>query len=229
MKKLMALAALSAACGGDLEARIAKLEDRVVQLEQKSAAGSPKAIQALPIQVHDDDPFIGAKQAKVTIVEAFEFACPYCAMLDPIMDEVMEKYEGQPVKLVEKQFVVHPQIATDAALAVCAANKLGAYEKYTEALWDRSWKNEGRWAMNQQALAREALIALASELGLDREQFTAELDGAYCKTKLNRDKTELARSGVRATPSMYINGKPYQGARTVEAISEAIELARKGG
>jgi protein-disulfide isomerase len=224
MKKHLSWVALCAACGGDLDDRIAKLEQRVATLEEKA----PKPIVAQPIPIHDDDPFVGAKQAKVTIVEAFEYACPYCAMLDPVMDDVMKKYEGQPVKLVEKQFVVHPQIATDAALAVCAANKLGGYERYAEALWDKSWKKDGRWSLDQQALSRDALIALAGELGLDRERFSAELSGADCKRKLERDKVELSRSGVRATPSIFINGKPYQGPRTVEGFSEAIESAKKG-
>lgn len=224
MKIHLGLVALCAACGGDLEDRIAKLEQRVVQLEEKA----PKPLVVQPIPIHDDDPFVGAKQAKVTIVEAFEYACPYCAMLDPVLDEVMKKYEGQPVKLVEKQFVVHPQIATDAALAVCAANRLASYEKYAEALWDKAWKRDGRWSLDQQALTRDALIGLADEVGFDRERFSAELAGEDCKRKLERDKLELSRSGVRATPSIFINGKPYQGPRTVEGFSEAIESAKKG-
>jgi protein-disulfide isomerase len=223
--KMLWSAALLAACGGELDDRVAKLEKRVAELESRPAA--PAMPKPMPIAIHEDDPFIGAKQAKVTIVEAFEYACPYCAMLDPIMDEVMRKHEGQPVKLVEKQFVVHPQIATDAALAVCAANKMGAYERYSEALWDRSWKQEGRWTMDQKALEAGSLIALAEELGLDKERFTAELRGNACKTKLERDKVELSRGGVRATPSVFINGKPYQGARTVEAMSQAIADAMK--
>ena len=225
-KHLIWTALLGAACGGDLDERIERLERRVAELEQRGPVmAAPKPV---PIVVHDDDPYIGAKDAKVTIVEAFEYACPYCAMLDPIMDEVMKKYEGQPVKLVEKQFVVHPQIATDAALAVCAANELGAYERYADALWDRAWKQEGRWTMDQKALAQDALIALAADLGLDRERFKGELLGDRCKNKLQRDKMELSRAGVRATPSVFINGRPYQGARTVEALSQAIEQAKKG-
>jgi protein-disulfide isomerase len=218
-------ALLGAACGDDLDERMAKLEKRVAELESRpTMAAAPKP---MPLQIHDDDPTIGAKQAKVTIVEAFEYACPYCAMLDPILDEVMKRHEGQPVKLVEKQFVVHPQIATDAALAVCAANNLGAYERYSEALWDRSWKQGARWSMDQSALAAEALIALAEEIGLERERFDTEMRGADCKRKLDRDKIELSRAGVRATPTVFINGQPYRGARTVEAFSEAIALAMR--
>ncbi len=228
MKRLSICAALLAACGGGaLEERVEKLEKRIGALEAKGPAAAQMP-EKQPITVRDDDPYLGAKQAKVTIVEAFEFACPYCAMLDPIMDEVMKKYEGQPVKLVEKQFVVHPTVATDAALAVCAANRLGEYERYSEALWDRAWKKDGRMSLDQKALAHDELIALAAEVGLDRERFTAEIDGAECKAKLQRDKMDLVRAGVHATPSVFINGCAYQGARTVEALSQAIEEAKKG-
>jgi protein-disulfide isomerase len=225
---LMSAALLGAACGGDLEARIDTLENRVAELEKRGPAAPAAVRKTVPIAVRDDDPFVGAKNAKVTLVEAFEYACPYCAILDPVMDELMKKYQGDSVKLVEKQFVVHPQLATFPALAVCAANLQGSYEKYSEALWDRSWKNEGRPTLVREALAKEALIELAAEVGLDRARFTADLDGPACKQKLERDKGDLSRAGVTGTPYLFINGRPYQGARTVEALSAAIEEAKKG-
>ncbi len=217
--------AVSAACSGDLDDRVGRLEQRVGQLENGTKTA---AVRPAPIPVRDDDPWIGAQRPEVTIVEAFEFACPYCAMLDPVMDELMQKYDGQPVKLVPKQFVVHPAVATEPALAVCAAHKLGAYDRYAEALWRRAWRNEGRLSLDQKALSHEALIALADELGLDRARFTSELEGNECRTKLQRDKADLVRAGVNATPSLFINGQPYRGARTVDALSQAIEQARKG-
>jgi protein-disulfide isomerase len=227
MKKLMWTALLGAVGCGDLDERIEKLEQRVASLEQRSPTmkAAPKPV---PLAIRDDDPTIGAKEAKVTIVEAFEYACPYCAMLDPIMDDVMSKYEGRPVKLVEKQLVVHPDIATLPALAVCAANRMGAYDRYAEALWDKSWKQEGRWTLDREALSEDSLVSLAMELGLDAERFQAELGGAVCKRKLEQDRIDLTRAGVRATPTLFINGTPYRGPRTVEALSAAIEQAMKG-
>jgi predicted DsbA family dithiol-disulfide isomerase len=160
-------------------------------------------------------------------VEVFEFACPYCAMIAPAMAELVEKYRGQPVRIVPKQFVIHPKTATEPALAVCAANRMGAYERYAEALWAKSWKKGERLSLDEAVLERTALIDLAATLGLDRDRFEAELSGEACRAKLDRDRAELAAAGVRGTPSIFVNGVAYAGPRTVEALSQAIDRARR--
>ena len=47
-----------------------------------------------------------------------------------ILDEMVKKYDGK-VRVVYKNFVVHPDTATDAHLAACAASKQGKIKDFT--------------------------------------------------------------------------------------------------
>ena len=62
---------------------------------------------------------------------------------------------------------------------------------------------------------------------MDVNRFKADRDGAECKAQLDKARTELSAVGVSGTPAIYINGKPYQGQRTPEALTAAIDEARK--
>jgi protein-disulfide isomerase len=173
----------------------------------------------------ETDAIKGPKTAKVTIVEAFEFACPYCAMLHEPMTEVAK--QNPDVRIVGKQYVVHPDTATLPALAVCAANKQGKYAQFEDALWEKAWPMEGdRPNFKREYLAADKLEEIAKGVGLDVNRFKADRDGAECKATLERWRNELAAIGVSGTPAVYINGKPYQGPRTPEAIGAAIAEAR---
>ena len=87
----------------------------------------------------DGDPFQGPADAKVTIVKAYDYACPYCNRVRATMDELRAKY-GDDVRIVYKQFVVHPKVATAGALAFCAADKQGKAFEMDALLWDKGFK-----------------------------------------------------------------------------------------
>lgn len=244
MKRILALTALTTfvACDGGKDPRVDALAERVDTLEQRVEAAEKKAPAAAPqpkrpdpsvvyyLPVDRDDAIRGADEAKVTIVEAYEYACPYCALVEPVLAQLLERYEGQDaLRVVSKQFVVHPQVATDAALATCAAAKQDRFEVFSDALWARTWTTEGgRPQMQRDGLTREAIVEVAQKSGLDTKRFTQDLGGAECRARLEADRQNLARIGVRGTPSLYINGRPYVGPRTVDAMAKAVdeEIAR---
>src|SRR5262249_48533418 len=91
---------------------------------------------AVPI---DGDPFDGPPDAKVTLVKAYDYACPYCEKVRDTMEELRKKY-GNELRVVFKQFVVHPQVATAGALAFCAAAKQGKAIQMDQLLWDKGFK-----------------------------------------------------------------------------------------
>jgi protein-disulfide isomerase len=58
----------------------------------------------------------------------------------------------------------------------------------------------------------EALISYATELGLDRDLIESALRGNFA-ARVRRDFDSGVRSGVNGTPSLFINGEPYDGPR----------------
>ncbi|MCX5748228.1 MAG: thioredoxin domain-containing protein, partial [Proteobacteria bacterium] len=125
---------------GSLEERVAALEARLdksaealnfldmAYQQQKQAEEqkqreepAPDAIFAIDIAGNlKANQFEGSIDAPVTIIDAFDFACPYCRKVNVTLEELVKEYDGK-VRVVFKDMVVHPQVATDGHLASCAA------------------------------------------------------------------------------------------------------------
>ena len=239
---LMGLVVAASACQRedpkvkDLTARLEKAEKRIDQLEKNPRAGAPPRRGLDPntvytIPVHEDDVIRGNKDAKVTIVEGFDYACPYCASSRPAVQALLA--QRNDIRVVSKQYVVHPQVATIPALAVCAAGRQGKAHELEDAIWKKAWVEvtPGRPKMDATALGQDVIEKMAGELGLDTAKLKADIAGDTCKQWLAKQQTELSAVGVSGTPAFFINGRPYQGARSVEAFSAAVdeELKRKSG
>jgi len=177
----------------------------------------PKDVYAVPVE---GDPVIGPNDALVTIVKGYEYACPFCEKVRPTMDQLLKDYAGK-IRIVPKQFVVHPQVATDSSLAVCAANKQGKFEKMDKLIWEKAFATR--------KFDRANIDALAKEAGLDLAKFKADMDGA-CKEFIQKDQAELQVVGQGATPTFFINGRYMSGAQPLPAfkaiIDEELKLAQ---
>jgi protein-disulfide isomerase len=212
-------------------ARLDKIDKRLESIEKRPAAGAaarPERKRPDPgvtynVPVDASDVVKGARHAKVTIVEGFDYACPWCALARPVVDEVMKKYPDS-VRVVSKQFVIHPDTANAPALGVCAAREQGKAVEFEDAVWARAWKTDGgRPKMDAAQLKVEALEKVVAELGMDAGKWKAAAESSRCKEWVSRHYRELAAIGVGGTPAFFINGRPYQGQRTVEGFSAVIE------
>lgn len=223
----LALPLLATFCSADQKARDEKLtalEKRVEAVEQKLQPRQrpPQADPNVVVNIPLDDLDVKRGKGKAILVEAFDFACPYCAMSAKTLDELVEKY-GNDVTVVSKQYVVHPDTATLPALAACAATKQKKGPEFEAALWKQAWKwDTGSPRFDATQTQAPALDKLAKEIRLDVAQFQKDRDGAECKTYFDKQQQQLASAGVNGTPSLFVNGKRYQGPRTADALKTAL-------
>ncbi len=185
-------------------------------------------------------PFEGPADALVTIVKAYEYACPFCSKVRPTMDEIKKKY-GKDVRFVYKQFVVHPQVATSTALAACAAHKQGKFIQMDEQLWskvfearkfdkDKCWQPADAGAVKGTAEATgaaagagcENVEGIAKDIGLDVNKFKADMRGP-CMEQIQKEQKEMQVVGVGATPGFFINGRFLSGAQPIESFQTLID------
>ena len=176
----------------------------------------PQAVYSIAV---GNSPIVGPKKAWVTIVDGFEFACPYCERSRPTIDQLLKDYKGE-VRVVYKHYVVHPTSATIPAKAACAAHLQGKFKKMYELIWDQGF-NAGR------NLSMENMVALGKKAGLKIGKMKKDM-AKKCEAIVKADQAALAKVGVTGTPSFYINGRLLSGARPLDQFKELVdeELAK---
>ena len=170
----------------------------------------PQPVQAVSA---DDDPSRGDVNAAVTVVEFTDFQCPSCALMHPVLEEVLKPY-GNSVRLVVRDFPLSMhENALKAAEAANAANAQGKFFEYIALLYKR-----------QKALDTPSLKKYASELGLNQQKFDAALDNGTYAGEIKRDITDGEIYGVGSTPTIFVNGVMLR-VLSAEGLKQAIDRA----
>jgi protein-disulfide isomerase len=168
----------------------------------------------------DDDPFRGAADAPVTIVEFSDYQCPFCSRAEDVIDRLLEDY-GKHLKVVFRDLPLeslHPDAPKVHEAAGCAEEQ------------DRFWAMHAKLFASRSALGRETLIDYATDLELDVGAFTTCLDEGKRTAEVQADIAAAQTHGITGTPAFFINGRLLSGAQPYEAFEEVIldELRRKG-
>ncbi len=162
---------------------------------------------------------LGPDTAPVQVVELLDFQCPYCRKAHEELLGLREKH-GDDVQFVVRHVPLEIHTAArGAAKASVAAGTQGKFWPYHDAIF----AHEG-------ALDRAAFIAIATELGLDVEQFKADLDSTAVGQAVDDDLRTSLRLGVVATPGFFINGRYVSGFRPGRlggVIQEELDAANK--
>ena len=156
----------------------------------------------------------GDVNAAVTIVEFTDFQCSACGGMYPIVEDILKSY-GNRVHFVIRNFPltsVH-QNAFNAAQAAEAAKAQGKFWEYIDVLFK-----------NQTTLDVESLKKYATQVGLDRKRFDAELDSRKYEQIVRKDMEEGEGYGIDSTPTFYINGVVLT-EYSAEGLRSAIEKA----
>jgi len=159
----------------------------------------------------------GPADAPITIVEFSDYQCPFCARVNPTLDQVMKEYPGK-VRIVFRDFPLpnHAEAPKAAEAAYCAGEQ-GQY-----------WEMHDRMFANQQALGVPSLKQYAAALSLDTAQFDQCLDSGKFGSNVTADLEAGRALGVTSTPMLFINGRPVVGAQPFDYFKGIIdeELAR---
>ena len=138
----------------------------------------------------------GDPNAAVTIIEFTDFQCSACGAMYPVVEDVLKAY-GNRVRLVIRNFPL-TQVHANAFHAAQAAEAAKAQGKFWEYI-DFMFKN-------QTALEADSLKKYATQVGLDRKRFDAELEAGKYEPVIRRDMEDGEVYGVEATPTFFING-----------------------
>ena len=165
----------------------------------------------LTVPVSANDHVRGPAAAAVTVVEYGDYECPYCAAARPVLAELVDHSRGQ-IRLVFRNFPladVHP-FALTAALAAEAAAALGAFWHMHDLLFSK-----------QNRLRDSDLARYAEMLGLPGDAVIRDAAQPY-GDKIEADFRSGVDSGVRGTPTLFVNDRRYAGRVDLPSLRAAV-------
>ncbi len=165
------------------------------------------------------DPAKGPADAPVVMVEFSDYQCPFCRRAQPVVNEVMKRYDGK-IRHVYRQLPLemHDNARTAAEASLCAADQ------------GKFWELHDWMFQHQQELDAASLKEKAGGLGLDAAVFATCLDEKKHAAEVDQDMAEAQRLGISGTPGFVINGRLISGAQPLATFTEIVndELRRAG-
>jgi protein-disulfide isomerase len=150
----------------------------------------------------------GSTKPEVTLVEFFDYACPYCKASNPSVDRLLKEDKG--LRVVYRELpILGPDSVTAARLSL-EASKLGRFATFHDTLWAT-----GRPAPDTTAKAAQAA-------GID----PAPKPDPEIEAELKRNYQLAGQLGATGTPLFVIGDRVMNGAVGYDALKQAIEVAR---
>jgi protein-disulfide isomerase len=169
----------------------------------------------LAVRVNATDHNLGPSHAPVTLVEYGDFECPNCKQAAPAVKLLLQRFTGR-VRFIYRHFPleeVHPH-ALQAALAAEVAAGQSKFWPMHDLLFD-----------NQQHLKPPQLRRYAERLELDMVRYDADMADTVYLQRVREDIEGGSRSGVRATPTFFVNGMIADVSAGLQRLFDQVEAA----
>lgn len=193
--------------------------EAVRRLEELEAAQQQVAAAAILQNERDrleQDPnaiILGNPDGDVTVVEFFDYNCPYCRRVMPQVDALVA--QDPNVRLVYREWPILGEGSVFAARAALAAREQGLYEEFHVAM------------MGMQGRAEEAsVLRVAREVGLDIDQLRADMQDPSVDEHI-RTSVDLTQAlGFNGTPSFVIGDALIPGFVEAPVLIEQVNVTR---
>ncbi len=156
---------------------------------------------------------VGNAQGDVTVVEFFDYNCPYCKRVYPELTALIEKDSG--VRLVLKEFPILGPGSELASRAAIASRKQGKYVEFHEALMETRGQLNGPRALQ-----------IAEDIGLDVAKLKKDMAAPEVGRIIsaNRQLAEILR--INGTPAFVIGDALVSGYLSEDQLIGAVAKAR---
>lgn len=187
--------------------------------EQADAARAMQAKRTIAEKrdelLHDPNSFVGGNpNGDVTVVEFFDYRCPYCKAIEPSLEALIK--EDRNLRVVYKEFPILGPPSVFASRVAIAARKQGKYL----AFHDRMMALKG-------TIDDDAVMKVARASGLDLTKLKNDMASAATDTVIQRNYALADALGVDATPALIIGDQLSMGAVDIDDLRHLIATARK--
>jgi len=176
---------------------------------------NPPDLFELTVPVNATDHILGAAHASVAVVEYGDFECPNCKQAAPAVKMLIEHFKGR-IRFAFRNFPleeVHPHALAAAEAAECA----GAQQRF--------WPMHDLLFDSQPHLKLPQLRSYADRLQLDMPRYDLEMDDHVYLQRVREHMQSGRESGVRATPTFFVDGKVKDVSFGMRSLFDAVEAA----
>jgi protein-disulfide isomerase len=182
--------------------------------EAHDKAGANLAARRQEVFEDPASPVAGNPKGDVSLVEFFDYRCPYCKQVEPSLEALLK--EDRQLRLVYKEMPVLGQASTIAARAALAARSQGKYDEFHRAL------------MTAKGQMDEATVyKVAGSVGLDVERLKKDMAAPEVDKAIKANLDLADALDIRGTPGFVIGDEIVPGAVDLNTLKQLIAAARK--
>ena len=189
------------------------------RLPAQHEAGTARATAVLVNEDLEWDraaPVLGNPLGNVTMVEFFDYRCPFCKLMAPKLQRLLAA--DPQLRLVMKEYpILSPQSVTAARVAL-VASRHGRYAAFHAAMY----RQDGAFDLAQ-------IMAVAARVGLDPAMVRKEMNAPWIDAELRRSLALGRIVGATGTPTFVIDHKVVVGAVPIATLKRLIVEAGKAG
>jgi protein-disulfide isomerase len=163
-----------------------------------------------------NDPFtpvVGNPEGDVTVVEFFDYRCPYCISVAGNLRANVQA-DGN-IRLVMKEFPILGPDSDYAARVALAAGNQGEYEKVHFAFMSSKTK-----------VTKDSALKLAEKIGLDMDRLRADIESEEINQEIQKNRRLATELQIRGTPSFVIGNNIVRGAVDMTRFRQIVEQVR---
>ena len=165
--------------------------------------------------VTGDDHAQGEPGAAVTLVQYGDYECPYTRMSRHAVHQLQREFRER-LRFVFRHYPLE-EIHPHARTAAMAAEAAGAQTDF--------WTMHEYLFEHQNHLEEHDLRTYAVELQLDADRFERDRKSPEIARRIDRDLNSGERSGVKGTPTFYVNGIRHDGGYELDSLRPAIDAS----
>jgi protein-disulfide isomerase len=177
-------------------------------------AGSAVAVHRREIFDDPATPIGGNPEGGVSLVEFFDYRCPYCKQVEPALESVVR--EDHDLRVVYKEFPVLGPASVTAARAALAAQKQDKFAAFHRAMM----------ALKGQ-IDDAAVFAVAASAGIDVDRLKHDMQDPGINRQLKANFALADALGIDGTPGFVIGDQIVPGAIGLDDLKQLIAATRK--
>ena len=180
---------------------------------QAVAATSVLTQERAELERDPNAPVLGNPDGDVTIVEFFDYNCPYCKRAMPEVSALLA--EDTNVRLVLREWPILSEGSAFAARAALASRQQGKYAEMHDALMTMRGKVEA-----------EAVLRIAGKVGLDIDKLKIDMQSPEVEEHIATSMRLAEALGFSGTPSFVVGDQLIPGFVEKPQLVEAVTAAR---